>query len=663
MLHFFAFALILMLTGCIQKSKHITDDALIETVLDQERERLLSMADEYMDEKPHSVTDWICERSAGSPNDFYSEGDYWWPDPDNPGGPYIRKDGYSNPDMFTKHREAMIRMSKITGVMASVYILTGEDKYVEKAMDHLRVWFIDQSTRMNPNMLYSQAIMGRHTGRGIGIIDAIHLVEPALAIKSMENSDVISNEELNAMKSWFSEFLNWIYTHDYGKDEMVHPNNHGTCWALQAAAYAYLTDNDEMLSFAAKRYKAHLLPDQMAEDGSFPLELDRTKPYGYSIFNLDAMSSLVQVLSLSGNNLFSYETDDNRSLKTGVEFLFPYIRNKENWPYGEDVLYFDDFPVRQAFLLFGGLEYDKPEYIDQWVELESDPDNSEVVRNTIVKNPLIWLDINQPVGRDNPERVVYHQGATNIIDVPDSLWHNEGTISFEFKLSEASRASRTDIIDCPVLYMMLRGKFMWPEFSEVPTPEGARAERIQFAYLNNEQWYHLTVCWDGPGSKMRLYLNGEPQQRANMRRWTESNFSGSLLVGNEDVETRNIAMYDGFAEEELVKQITSNLDLVPLSGEGRKVYDGPMQTDKYEKQLVYETDFSGEPKIVQEEDLFVNGERQKLPEGTDWVIEGRATAKIVDGKMVVTNSREGDDPGDNHAVLWNTEVFPENFLV
>ena len=30
---------------------------------------------------------------------------------------------------------------------------------------------------MNPNLLYAQAISGRFTGRGIGIIDTLHLVE------------------------------------------------------------------------------------------------------------------------------------------------------------------------------------------------------------------------------------------------------------------------------------------------------------------------------------------------------------------------------------------------------------------------------------------------------------------------------------------------------
>ena len=35
---------------------------------------------------------------------------------------------------------------------------------------------------MNPHLLYAQAIKGRFTGRSIGIIDTLHLVEVARAI-------------------------------------------------------------------------------------------------------------------------------------------------------------------------------------------------------------------------------------------------------------------------------------------------------------------------------------------------------------------------------------------------------------------------------------------------------------------------------------------------
>lgn len=78
--------------------------------------------------------------------------------------------------------------------------------------------------------------------------------------------------------------------HQYGKDEMNAKNNHGTCWVMQAALFAKVTNNKEILDFCRRKYKEVFLPEQMETDGSFPLELKRTKPYGYSLFNLDAMT-------------------------------------------------------------------------------------------------------------------------------------------------------------------------------------------------------------------------------------------------------------------------------------------------------------------------------------------------------------------------------------
>src|SRR5256885_1982248 len=72
-----------------------------------ERPRILQKAARYLKENPITVTASHCERSAGGRHDFFSEGDYWWPDPKNPDGPYIQRDGMSNPDNFVKNRHAM----------------------------------------------------------------------------------------------------------------------------------------------------------------------------------------------------------------------------------------------------------------------------------------------------------------------------------------------------------------------------------------------------------------------------------------------------------------------------------------------------------------------------------------------------------------------------
>src|SRR5205814_8152109 len=138
---------------------------------------VLAAANRFLPEKPVTVTAFRAQRSAGGPHDFFSEGDYWWPDPQHPNGPYLRRDGETNPDNFVAHRNAMRGLSQIVPALVAAYEITGDERYARAAAAHLDAWFVTEATRMSPHLLYGQAIKGRATGRGTGISDTIHLVE------------------------------------------------------------------------------------------------------------------------------------------------------------------------------------------------------------------------------------------------------------------------------------------------------------------------------------------------------------------------------------------------------------------------------------------------------------------------------------------------------
>lgn len=342
-------------------------------------------------QQPVTVTADYCPRSAGGRHDFYSEGDYWWPDPQHPDSPYIQRDGVTNPDNFTAHRKAMIRLSQIIGALATAYQLTGDEQYIRPALQHCKAWFVDTATRMNPNLLYAQAIKGRATGRGIGIIDAIQLMEVTQGLETMATAKSMDQTLLTQIKSWFNQYLQWLTTHPYGRDEMNAANNHGTCWTMQAAAFAHFTGDENLMNFCKQRYKQTLLPGQMATDGSFPLELKRTKPYGYSLFNLDAMATICQLLSTPQDDLWHYQTADGRSIEKGITFLVPYIKEKAKWPYAHDVMYWEQWPVAQPALLFGANAFHREDWLQLWSRLNHTPDNPEVIRNLPVRHPLLFI--------------------------------------------------------------------------------------------------------------------------------------------------------------------------------------------------------------------------------------------------------------------------------
>jgi hypothetical protein len=356
-----------------------------------ERSRELEIANLYLPETPKTITSSFCERSTGNRHDFYSEGDYWWPDDKNPNGPYIRKDGLTNPANFTDHREALIHFSQLSGALASAYVLTNDKKYAQKLAEHLKAWFVNEATIMNPNLLYAQAIKGVATGRGIGIIDTVHLVEVTKAIHAIEDSGSLSASDLATIKLWFSNYLTWITTHEYGIAERENGNNHSVCWTMQVAAFADIIDDEKTMDFCRTFYKNTLLPNQMEKDGSFPLELKRTKPYGYSLFNLDAMTSICQILSTKKDNLFTFTTSDGKNIELGIQFMFPYIENKSLWKYQHDVMYWNDWPVRQSSLLFGGLAFKNKKYIELWKSLNANFTTPEIVRNMPVRNPVLWV--------------------------------------------------------------------------------------------------------------------------------------------------------------------------------------------------------------------------------------------------------------------------------
>ena len=128
-----------------------------------ERPRVLKAADAYLKQPPITITAFHTVRSAGGPHDYFSEADYWWPDSQNPGGPYIQRDGMSNPDNFVAHRRALMRLSVQLPALCAAWVLTKQHAYAGHAADHLRAWFLDERTLMNPNLAYAQAIHGRAT--------------------------------------------------------------------------------------------------------------------------------------------------------------------------------------------------------------------------------------------------------------------------------------------------------------------------------------------------------------------------------------------------------------------------------------------------------------------------------------------------------------------
>ena len=74
-----------------------------------------------------------------------------------------------------------------------------------------------------------------------------------------------------------------------------------------------------------------------------------------------------------------------------------------------------------------------------------------------------------------------------------------------------------------------------------------------------------------------------------------------------------------------------------------------LDLSKVKLELLYEADFAKPLKFVKEADLFANGKRTRKPEGAEWVLEGKASARVENGRLVLKN-----DPG--HLVFSGTRA-------
>ena len=359
-----------------------------------DRDRIRNAADAALACAPISITRHPAPLSEGGPHDFFSMSDYFWPDPEKPDGkPYMQRDGQSYPGLFNEHRMDVMQLRDTVAALAAGWRLTHEERYAAKAAELLRVFFVDPATRMNPNLEHAQVMVGKPAPtRGIGIIDTLHLIEVPMAIRALEGAQSLTPELLADLRQWFRDYLAWLRDSPRGQDEGRRTNNHAVAFWLQVAAFCQIAPDEALLAECRRQFKEVFVPVQMAPDGSFPLELKRTKPYAYSIFQLDNLATLCQLLSTPADNLWTFELPDGRGMRKAMAYLYPYLADKSKWPLAPDVQAWEAWPVRQSSLLFAGRALGEERYLQLWHTLKPDPAAFEIRRNNAITQPVLWLD-------------------------------------------------------------------------------------------------------------------------------------------------------------------------------------------------------------------------------------------------------------------------------
>ncbi|WPR70837.1 alginate lyase family protein [Flavobacterium sp. NG2] len=296
-------------------------------------------ADKVLNKKLITVTDKEMTPPSGDKNDYMSMGRYWWPDPSKADGlPYIRNDGVSNPEIEKLDRYPLGSFAKSIENLALAYYITDDEKYAKKAVENLQIWLINKETKMNPNMNFGQTIPGKHggKGRGEGILDTYSFVEMLDGVELLRKSNHFTKADQQAVKEWFTTYLDWMLTAEVAAEEQNAKNNHGTAFDVQIVRFAMFVGKNDIAKKMIESFPKNRLFAQIEPNGAQPLELERTTAFGYSVFNLTHFLDMAKLATVFKINLLKATSDDGRGILKAIDFLVPYI--------GKPIT---DFPYKQ----------------------------------------------------------------------------------------------------------------------------------------------------------------------------------------------------------------------------------------------------------------------------------------------------------------------------
>jgi hypothetical protein len=328
--------------------------------------RLRADAEKQVKAGPWSVTTDRPSNLVLDSHDYYSEAPYWWPNPDNPAGPYIRKDGQTNPDRFLANKTALNAMADAVFSLGAAAYFLDEPRYAKRAAIVINRWFVNPATRMDPSLDYAQAVRGVNDGRGAGTIDGRVFIRVVQGLELLAQSGEWDPRQQAAVKKWFEDYLRWLTESRNADDEKHAGNNHSTWWTAQAAAVATFVDNQAAAHAAFDFYRDHIFPAQIRPDGSAPREEARTKSLWYSAFNVEGMTLICRMAQIQGVDLWSIRSR-NATIATVVDYLQPYLSDPHKWA-KEQIADFSNDGI--YFLTFAGMGLKKPEYVALYRKLD-----------------------------------------------------------------------------------------------------------------------------------------------------------------------------------------------------------------------------------------------------------------------------------------------------
>ena len=298
-------------------------------------ESLLKVADKALKAELTSVVQKTQTPPSGDKHDYLSLAPYFWPDSTKKDGlPWIRKDGEVNPLTRGKNVDEPSKdvMLSSTKNLAYAYYFSDDKKYAKRAVEVLKTWFVNDATRMNPNLNFGQGIPGVNTGRCFGIIEFTGILDVITAIEMLRLGNALDEKTDKALTQWLSAYLDWLQASELGLAEKATKNNHGTWYDTQVVAISLFLKRDAKAKAVLEATKKRI-DHQIEADGKQPEELARTKSLSYSTMNLTAFSMLAYFGKKVDVDLWHYTNPKGGGIKKAYDFLYPYAMGKKEWTF------------------------------------------------------------------------------------------------------------------------------------------------------------------------------------------------------------------------------------------------------------------------------------------------------------------------------------------
>jgi hypothetical protein len=256
-------------------------------------------------------------------------------------------------------------------------------RYTATASAQLQAWFVTPETRLPTSPEYKSFEP---------IVDLSPLAETSVALPFLGLDAAL----LDAVKQWFADYLKWLTesrTALLARDAKSH---HGSGWLLQAAAFARATGNEAIMAECKHRFKTVTVRAQIDANGYFQHELTTENPYRNSLWNLDLMAGVCNLLSTQFESLWDHELQDGPGMRSAIARHAFYIKSREKWPFPADAAHFKLLPCRRPALVFAGRAYQQAEYVSIWRTLNPDPTEPDILRAFPIRQPILWVTQPKP---------------------------------------------------------------------------------------------------------------------------------------------------------------------------------------------------------------------------------------------------------------------------